>query len=139
VTRVTRQRVCNGCNTMGVSSIWVQLKSYLWLWCYRKWSHVQPEVARPELEVIACTCTTGTFCTTTIVVVQNVHMTDRATGSAPKGVPLGMRNRKLHNIHPSGAFWPEVMSSNVTRSDGRGVRMHNRKRLTLVTWLKNIK
>jgi hypothetical protein len=50
----------------------------------------------------------------TIVVVQNVSlpMTDRATGSnvTPKGVPLGvhMRNRKLRNIHPSGAFLSEV-------------------------------
>ena len=50
----------------------------------------------------------------TIVVVQNVslRMTDEATGSdvTPKEVPLGvhMRNRKLRNIHPSGAFLPEV-------------------------------
>ena len=50
----------------------------------------------------------------TIVVVQNVslRMTDGATGSdvTPKEVPLGvhMRNRKLRNIHPSGAFLPDV-------------------------------
>jgi hypothetical protein len=31
-------------------------------------------------EVIACACATGTFCTTTIVVVPSC-MTDRATGS----------------------------------------------------------
>ena len=37
-------------------------------------------------EVIACACTTGTFCATTIVVVP-LCMTDRATGSdvTPKG------------------------------------------------------
>ena len=30
----------------------------------------------------------------------------------PFGIPLGVRmcNRKLSNIHPSGAFWPEVTS-----------------------------
>jgi hypothetical protein len=57
----------------------------------------------------------------TIVVVQNVplRMTDMASGSdvIPKGIPLGarMRNRKLSNILPSGAFWAEMTSSNVTR------------------------
>ena len=50
----------------------------------------------------------------TIVVVQNVslRMTHGATGGdvTPKRVPLGvhMHNRKLRNIHPSGAFLPEV-------------------------------
>ena len=42
-----------------------------------------------------------------------------ATGSDqrsrdPFEVPLGMRNRKLCNIRPSGAFWPEVTLWNVT-------------------------
>ena len=41
------------------------------------------------------------------------------TSRDPEGVPLegwgaGMLNRKLHNIRPSGAFSPEVTSSNVT-------------------------
>ena len=59
------------------------------------------------------------------IVVQNVslRMTDRTTGSpvTPKEVPLGvrMRNRKLRNIRPSGAFWLEVTLWNVTRSDRR--------------------
>jgi hypothetical protein len=47
-----------------------------------------------------------------------------ATGCdvTPKGVPLGvhMRNRKLHNIRPSGDFSLEVTSSNVTRRDSIG-------------------
>jgi hypothetical protein len=56
----------------------------------------------------------------TIVVVQNVplRMTDRATGNDRRWSPwkgVRMCNRKLRNIHPSGAFWPEVTSSNVTR------------------------
>ena len=71
----------------------------------------------------------------TIVVVQNVSLrtTDRAIGSAPKGVPLGvsMRNRKLRNIRPSGAFWPEVTSSPVVTEGHpkgwKGVHMYNRK------------
>jgi hypothetical protein len=65
-----------------------------------------------------------------------------ATGCdvTPKGVPLGvhMHNRKLRNIRPSGAFWPEVTLWDVTRSDRRsrdpqrvfpgwGARMNNRK------------
>ena len=35
--------------------------------------------------------------------------------------PLGVHihNRKLRNIRPSGAFWPEVTLWNVTRSDRR--------------------
>ena len=32
---------------------------------------------------------------------------------------MRMRNRKLRNIHPIGSFSPEVVSSNVTRSDRR--------------------
>jgi hypothetical protein len=28
-----------------------------------------------------------------------------------------MRNQMLRNIHPSGAFWPEMTSSNVTHRD----------------------
>jgi hypothetical protein len=51
------------------------------------------------------------------------------------GVPLGvrLRNRKLHNILPSGAFSPEVTLWNVTRSDPEGgfiewdASMRNRK------------
>jgi hypothetical protein len=48
------------------------------------------------------------------------------------GVSLGVHNRKLRNIRPSGAFWPEVTLWNVTRSERRsrdpfGVRMRNRK------------
>ena len=33
------------------------------------------------------------------------------TGSDPEGGPLGvhMRNQKLRNIGPSGAFWQEMM------------------------------
>ena len=49
-----------------------------------------------------------------------------ATGSDlrsrdPFGVPFGLRirNRKLRNIRPSGAFWPEITLWNVTRSDPR--------------------
>ena len=36
-----------------------------------------------------------------------------ATGCDLEGVPLGvyMRNRKLRNILPSGAFWTEVTAS----------------------------
>jgi hypothetical protein len=63
----------------------------------------------------------------TIVVVQNVllRMTDMATGSdvndghmTPKEFPCKgarMRSQKLRNIRPSGAFSPEVTSSNLTR------------------------
>jgi hypothetical protein len=68
-------------------------------------------------------------------------MTDRATGCDwkscdPEGDPLRrgvhMLNRKLHNMHPIGAFWPEVTLWNVTHSDRRGsfgwdACMHNRK------------
>ena len=41
----------------------------------------------------------------------------------PFGVPLcvRMRNRKLCNIHSSGAFWPEVTLWNVTPSWAKGV------------------
>ena len=52
-----------------------------------------------------------------------------ATGSDqrsrdPFGVPLGvrMRNQKLGNIRPSGAFWPEVTLWNVTPSGFPWVR-----------------
>jgi hypothetical protein len=40
-----------------------------------------------------------------------------------------MRNRKLRNIRPSGAFSPEITSSNVTLKGfpWKGARMRNRK------------
>ena len=46
-----------------------------------------------------------------VVVLPEVALT--GTGSDR----VHMHNRKLHNIQPSGAFWPEVKSSNITRSD----------------------
>ena len=58
-----------------------------------------------------------------LVVVQNVPL--RVTGSsmatvcAMEGWGACKRNRKWHNIRPSGAFSPEVTSSNIT--------MRNRK------------
>jgi len=74
-------------------------------WRYRKSRHsCVRKRPWPDPEVMACAFAIGTFCTTTIVVVQNLSLriTDRATGShvTPKGVPLGvrMRSRKLHNI-----------------------------------------
>ena len=52
----------------------------------------------------------------------------------PEGVPLGvlkgvslgvlMRNRKLGNIRPSGAIWPEMTSSNVTNRPSPGTGSH---------------
>ena len=60
------------------------------------------------------------------IVVQNVplRITDMATGCdvikrhvTHSGFPwkgMRMRNRKLRNIRPSGAFSPEITSSNVT-------------------------
>jgi hypothetical protein len=58
-------------------------------------------------------------------------MTDMATGSdvTPKGFHwkgARMRNRKLRNIRPSSAFWPEMTSSNVTRraSPGKYASVH---------------
>jgi hypothetical protein len=61
-------------------------------------------------------------------------MTDRATGSdvTPNGVPLRvrMRNRKLRNIRPSGAFdqnWRYKTSPVVTEGAPLVFRMRNRK------------
>jgi hypothetical protein len=55
-------------------------------------------------------------------------MTDMATGcDVPEGVPwkgAHMRNRKLRNIRPSGAFWPEMTSSNVTNRPSPGTGSH---------------
>ena len=50
---------------------------------------------------------------------ENSSTSTTATGSdqrsrEPFEVPLGVRNRKLCNIRPSGAFWPEVTLWNVT-------------------------
>jgi hypothetical protein len=45
----------------------------------------------------------------------------------PKGIPwkcARMRNRKLRNIRPSGAFSPKVTSSNVTRRASPGTGSH---------------
>jgi hypothetical protein len=68
----------------------------------------------------------------TIVVVENIPL--RMTGSSMATVCAveewgsRKRNRKLHNIRHSGAFSPEVTSSNVTRplrgSLGRVVCTH---------------
>jgi hypothetical protein len=72
----------------------------------------------------------------TIVVVQNVplRMTDMATGNdvtegyvTQKGFPwksARMCNRKLRNIRPSGAFSPEMTSSNITRRASPGTGNH---------------
>ena len=62
-------------------------------------------------------------------------MTDRATRSDPEEDSIGCAQRKLRNIRPSGAFWPEITLWNVTHSDRRsrdpkgvplGVRTRNR-------------
>ena len=84
----------------------VRMRNRKWRDRQRPWTEVT--------EVIACACTTGTFCTTTIVAIQNVslRMTDRATGCdvTPKGVPSDahMRNRKLGFPPFFRVFWPEM-------------------------------
>ena len=69
----------------------------------------------------------------TIVVVQNVslRMTDIATGSdvmwTRRGYPckgVRIRNRKLRNIRPNGAFLPEMKSSNITWRASPGTGSH---------------
>jgi hypothetical protein len=72
----------------------------------------------------------------TRVVVQNIslHMTNRATARDRRsretfGVPLRvcMCNRKLRNIRPTGAFWPEMMSPVDLPLENMGARMCNRQ------------
>ena len=69
-------------------------------------------------EVIVYACSTGSDVITrsdrmrnhfprfVLTIVVSLRMTDRATGSGPNGVLLGvhMRSRKLRKISPSGAF-----------------------------------
>jgi hypothetical protein len=78
-------------------------------WSYRK----SRDRKLPWPEVIACATVSRVFS------YYSSSTSTMATGSDPCGVPLGvrMRNRKLHNILPREAFWPEVTLWNVIRSD----------------------
>jgi len=126
-----------------VSSIWVRTKPHLW-WCC---AVVLPEVTSvtwpkaPPTGSMFCACATGS-CAISGCFHRKWHQSrdrERAcpgwtevalTGSLSGSVR--MRNRKLRNIRPSRAFWPEVTSSNVTwpfgvHLEGWGARMRNRK------------
>ena len=88
------------------------------------WPTGLPEVTWPRrVFPWVCTCATGSYAISILVgpfyrkwrykrhsVVTACHVTSF-------GVPLGacMRNRKLRNIRPSGAFWPEVCSLGLSR------------------------
>ena len=106
------------------SSISAQLKPYFgWNkgWSYRKWrdrKRPRPEVTSPEPAPFFPT------------IVQHVPLCMADIDTAcdqrsrdPEWVPwkgARMRNRKLRNICPIGAFSPEITSSNVTRRDSHG-------------------
>jgi len=96
-------------------------------WCYRKrsWSEVtSQEETLTGNDRVRMRNRFRRFLLT--IVVQNVplRITDMATGCdvikrhvTHSGFPwkgMRMRNRKLRNIRPSGAFSPEITSSNVT-------------------------
>ena len=103
-----------------VSSIWGRTKPHLRWWSYRKWRHRK---WRHGSMFCACPDFPALFSS------YYSSTSNMATGSDqrsrdPCGVPLGvrMRNRKLGNIRPSGAFWPEVTLWNVTPSGFPWVR-----------------
>ena len=106
------------------SSISAQLKPYFgWNegWSYRKWR----DRKRPWPEVTSPEPVPAPFFPT---IVQNcawpIWIPDETKGHVtPNGFPwkgARMRNRKLRNICPIGAFSPEITSSNVSRRDSHG-------------------
>jgi len=96
-------------------------------WCYRKsrhrsgpdrkWRNRKYFLRMRNRYILSYYYSNSTKCSTVVQVpglpeVFEGHVT-------PKGGWKGvrMRNRKLRNIRPCGAFWPEVTLWNVTRSD----------------------
>jgi hypothetical protein len=100
-------------------------------WRKRKWRHNWTYVLHMRNRYILYYYYSSSIqCSTVVQVLWLPEMTEGHV--TPLGVPLCVRmcNRKLRNIRPSGAFWPEITSDRSSRNPcgvPLGVRMRNRK------------